>query len=589
MRQKIAILLLALCATATVSAQTSYTDDQGVEFSIGSDYATITGYTGTATDLTIPATVQDVPATHVGANAFAGKTTLATVTMEATGEINFAANAFDGCSALTAVNLTSGQTKTVGQYAFRGCAVLKKIGATADVISLPLVADLSNYAFYGALALTTVELPLATRIGDYAFYNTTASPNGITTVTGGENLTYVGNRAFYGCNNLKTIGNTEGLVYLPKVNNVGYYTFLNCRSIEAVKMNQSTNNYTNFYDYCFYGCSSLTKVNTRYTRYVNQYAFQNCSKLVGIDNNDNPTRIYLQYTSAIAANAFRGCSSITTVYTANSLTSIGENAFNGCAKLTSFILNTLTPPTLGTDAFTGISTNATFSLYPQNSYKSASSYANNDSWKVLFDGTSGNYSLIAYVNKSKQYGTVSCDVPLYFYSATTAANLYKVKATSQSLAALKEVSSRKLPANTGAVLDVMVGGTVKTSTAVQVLFDESASAADFAGNLLVANVSDNTEFKGQENGKYNLILVDGEFVKANDGTLAGGLAYLPVALDNANAKLALTFGDEVTGIENVENEPLNAADDAWYTPQGVRVAQPTKGVYIHNGKKVMVK
>ena len=105
----------------------------------------------------------------------------------------------------------------------------------------------------------------------------------------------------------------------------------------------------------------------------------------------------------------------------------------------------------------------------------------------------------------------------------------------------------------------------------------------------MANVSDNTEFKGQENGKYNLILVDGEFVKANDGTLAGGLAYLPVALDNANAKLALTFGDEVTGIENVENEALNAADDAWYTPQGVRVAQPTKGVYIHNGKKVMVK
>lgn len=586
--KKITFMLFALIAAVSANAQSSYTDEQGVTYSIGSEYAIVTGYTGSLEYLALPPRVEEVPVTHIGANAFANNTTLVELTMAAIGEISFGDNAFDGCSSLTAVNLEAGQVKEVGQYAFRNCAVLTTIGATSGVVSLPLVQDLSNYAFYGALKVATVELPVATRIGNYAFYNTTTSPNAIVTVTGGENLTYVGDRAFYGCNNLKTIGNTEGLVYLPKVNNVGYYTFLNCRSIEAVKMNQSTNNYTNFYDYCFYGCSSLTKVNTRYTRYVNQYAFQNCSKLVGIDNNDNPTRIYLQYTSAIAANAFRGCSSITTVYTANSLTSIGENAFNGCAKLTSFILNTLTPPTLGTDAFTGISTNATFSLYPQNSYKSASSYANNDSWKVLFDGTSGNYSLIAYVNKSKQYGTVSCDVPLYFYSATTAANLYKVKATSQSLAALKEVSSRKLPANTGAVLDVMVGGTVKTSTAVQVLFDESASSADFAGNLLVANVEDNTDFKGQEGGKYNLILVDGEFVKATDGTLAGGLAYLPAVLDNADAKLGLTF-DDVTGIENVGNEVQNVENGAWYTPQGVRVAQPIKGIYIHNGKKVLVK
>ena len=42
-----------------------------------------------------------------------------------------------------------------------------------------------------------------------------------------------------------------------------------------------------------------------------------------------------------------------------------------------------------------------------------------------------------------------------------------------------------------------------------------------------------------------------------------------------------------TGIKTVNAETLS--EGAWYTIQGVRVAQPTKGVFIHNGKKVVVK
>ena len=44
---------------------------------------------------------------------------------------------------------------------------------------------------------------------------------------------------------------------------------------------------------------------------------------------------------------------------------------------------------------------------------------------------------------------------------------------------------------------------------------------------------------------------------------------------------------EVTGIENVKNATVE--DGAWYTISGQRVAQPTKGLYIHNGKKVIIK
>jgi hypothetical protein len=43
----------------------------------------------------------------------------------------------------------------------------------------------------------------------------------------------------------------------------------------------------------------------------------------------------------------------------------------------------------------------------------------------------------------------------------------------------------------------------------------------------------------------------------------------------------------VTGIEGVE--AAKADDGAWYTLQGTRVSKPAKGLYIHNGRKVVIK
>lgn len=68
---------------------------------------------------------------------------------------------------------------------------------------------------------------------------------------------------------------------------------------------------------------------------------------------------------------------------------------------------------------------------------------------------------------------------------------------------------------------------------------------------------------------------------------------MPVGSEgSANTFLAFgtTFEDEVTdGIQTVNFTKVATGDDAWYTLQGVKVAQPTKGVYIHNNKKVVIK
>ena len=83
------------------------------------------------------------------------------------------------------------------------------------------------------------------------------------------------------------------------------------------------------------------------------------------------------------------------------------------------------------------------------------------------------------------------------------------------------------------------------------------------------------------------ILFDGKFVPCTGGTLPDGKAYLPkAAISTSSAKaLILGFGD-ATGI----NEAKAAkADGAIYSISGVRVAEPQKGVYIMNGRKVIVK
>ena len=51
--------------------------------------------------------------------------------------------------------------------------------------------------------------------------------------------------------------------------------------------------------------------------------------------------------------------------------------------------------------------------------------------------------------------------------------------------------------------------------------------------------------------------------------------------------LVLSFPGESTGI--TAHEVQSAQNDAWYTLQGIQVQQPSKGVFIKNGKKFVIK
>ncbi len=68
-------------------------------------------------------------------------------------------------------------------------------------------------------------------------------------------------------------------------------------------------------------------------------------------------------------------------------------------------------------------------------------------------------------------------------------------------------------------------------------------------------------------------------------------AYFEISSTKLNGKYTVNdVTDNVTaGIDGVQT-PTTATDDAWYTLSGVRVSKPTtKGIYIHQGKKMVVR
>ena len=117
-------------------------------------------------------------------------------------------------------------------------------------------------------------------------------------------------------------------------------------------------------------------------------------------------------------------------------------------------------------------------------------------------------------------------------------------------------------------------------------------------NLLKGSASATTPLTSDADTKYYVFgVLDGDagfYPVGTDKTLtsAAGKAYLELtaAQAAAAARISMVFNDgsETTGITTAEVSPARE-NNAWYTLQGVRVAQPTRGIYVRNGKKIFVK
>ena len=216
----------------------------------------------------------------------------------------------------------------------------------------------------------------------------------------------------------------------------------------------------------------------------------------------------------------------------------------------------------------------------------------NTTGEITITPTSGLH--IYYIRISSDVETVpvttNCEGGLATFASTKALDLsklpegvkaYKVATAAGSSARLEEVTVA-VAAGTGLIFK----GTKDATYNIPV----AESASTLSGNLLVGVTDAAGYTTTSDTDAYALSKSDGMLhpVAANV-TIPTGKAYLPASYFASNARsISLVFDDETTGIgatlmnsERVNNEVYNL--------NGQRVAQPSKGLYIVNGRKVVIK
>lgn len=169
------------------------------------------------------------------------------------------------------------------------------------------------------------------------------------------------------------------------------------------------------------------------------------------------------------------------------------------------------------------------------------------------------------------------------------ANAYSVSGTTLNVVQTYNAGD-VIPAATGVVLNGAKGDYTFNIT------EENGTAAE--GNMLRGSDVDETTTGG---AKYYMLSLNeaseagsvGFYYGATDGaafTNKAHRAYLAVPEGTEAKATGYPFNDDVTGINHIESELTNG-QDAWYTIDGKRLnGVPTvKGIYVVNGKKVVIK
>ena len=110
----------------------------------------------------------------------------------------------------------------------------------------------------------------------------------------------------------------------------------------------------------------------------------------------------------------------------------------------------------------------------------------------------------------------------------------------------------------------------------------------YAKNMLVG-VTKDTPIEAVDDDKTNFVLKDGAFHPTSGGTIKANRAYLQIPTASARTEsLAISF-DEETGISLAHTLSQNGGE--WYDLSGRKLSgkPSTKGIYMNNGKKYVIK
>ena len=184
------------------------------------------------------------------------------------------------------------------------------IGSDTDEFTVPEnVSEIGNYAFYNCKQLKKVNLTSYVEIYAYSFAYCTFESFDFSKVY------YIGNNAFEGCENIR-------FADLSNAYFVDNSVFENCTALSEVVFGDSIS----WIGMAAFRNTALTEVNVGgdYT-VVNEGAFQNCPDLRRVNFNDG---VY-----SLGEYLFTGCPSLERVYIAESVEDFYENALAECEDI----------------------------------------------------------------------------------------------------------------------------------------------------------------------------------------------------------------------------------------------------------------
>ncbi len=288
--------------------------------------ASIEGYTGTATEVTVPTTIDGLTVTRVGTYAFFNCVNITAVTVPDT-VTSIGYYAFSEMDSLTSVKLPETITSIEGK-AFACCISL-------ETLTIPSkVTEIGEGAFYGCEALKSLTIPSGvTTIGEKFFYRCYA----LETVNILGNITSVGPCAFYECKVLTSVNIPD------TVTSIGEQAFYYCKALTSLNVPDIV---TSIGKQAFYYCSSLTSINipSKITA-IADYTFHGCQSLLSVTVPDTVT--------SIGSYAFGQCEKLETVNIPAGVTSLGDAVFYNCNALKSALSIPAGITEIGTKMFSG--------------------------------------------------------------------------------------------------------------------------------------------------------------------------------------------------------------------------------------------
>ena len=502
-------------------------------------------------------------------------------------------HAFKKCSNLNTIENIPSTLKNIEKWCFEGTALVSvdlsntqittmKDGVFFDntsLTSVKLPKGLKNFwdhAFCGCKALNNIVMP-STVEGIY--HNVFEGCESLSNVTFNDSYTTLGHHVFKNCP-------LAAVTFPNSLNSIGEYAFegTNLKTVDL-----SNTQITSLPNGCFFICENLSDVklpkdltdigNNAFIstpiasitfpsslQKIGDYAFQKAK----LENVVIPTNC-----NAIEQGAFSENTKLTTVYINGVTCYLAVDAFANCGNLKDVYITSNVEPDAKRYGYPFKNNSADLTVHVVPNYL--------DTFTKLVTCNAPKFDSDFSLTLGKEWTTFTSAYNLDFSNVEGGLTAYTAKYNKDNDAvALTQV--KRVAAHTGLILKGEAG---KTYT-LPILASDADGLEAPAGNQLV-NCVDAIWSTGRENDYF---LHDGEFVKsAKNGWALPGKSYLYIdgGRNNVSASQLRVYVDNTaTAINGITNNPV-VKDEAYYNLQGVKVQRPQHGVFIHNGKKVVLK